>query len=59
MNRFTLRIVLFALLSFVVVLPATAAKQKPAGVTTVRSGTDTMTVDPKSGEVRVLSLIHI
>lgn len=57
MNRFTLRIALFALLSFVVVLPATAAKQKPAGVTTVKAGTDTMTVDPKSREVRVTSTV--
>ena len=57
MNRFTFRITLFALLSFAIALPATAAKQKPAGVTTVKSGTDTMTVDPKSREVRVSSTV--
>ena len=57
MNRFAIRILLLALLCFALALPAAAAKQKPAGVTTVKSGTDTMTVDPKNSEVRVTSTV--
>jgi hypothetical protein len=57
MTKLVLRSTLFAALCLALVLPAGAAKQKPAKaatkVTTAKFGGDTLTVDPQAHEVRV------
>lgn len=57
MKKLSLITLLFAALCLSHTLPATAAKQKPAGVTTVKAGTDTLTVDSQAKEVRVSSTV--
>lgn len=57
MITFVLRTMLLASLCLALAFPATAAKQKPTAVTTLKSGSDTMTVDQKSSEVRVTSTV--
>jgi hypothetical protein len=57
MNKFILCTALAASLCCALALSAGAAKQKPGGVLTVKSGTDTMTVDPKAREVRITSTV--
>ncbi|QEM68808.1 hypothetical protein FO488_11990 [Geobacter sp. FeAm09] len=58
MNRFVLRTMLTAALCCTLALPAGAAtKQKPGGTTTLKSGSDVMTVDPKAREVRVTTTV--
>lgn len=57
MITLVLRSALLVLLGLSFVLPAHAAKQKTTAVTTLKSGTDTMTVDPKTREVRVTSTV--
>lgn len=52
-----LRTVLLVALCLSCAFPVFAAKQKSSGITTVKSGSDTMTVDPKSSEVRVTSTV--
>jgi hypothetical protein len=52
-----LRTMLSVSLVLSLALPVFAAKQKPADVTTVKSGSDTLTVDSKSKEVRVTSTV--
>jgi hypothetical protein len=52
-----LRTMLLVSLCLSLAFPVFAAKQKPTGITTVKSGTDTMTVDSKSSEVRVTSTV--
>ena len=57
MNKRIIRTMLVTTLLFALALPGIAAKQKPTGVTTVKTGTDTMTVDPQTREVRVTSTV--
>jgi len=57
MTKLLLRTALFASLCAALALPAVAAKQKPAKVTTVKFGGDTLTVDPQAGEVLVGSSV--
>jgi hypothetical protein len=57
MVTFVLRTLLLASLCLSLAFPVAAAKQKPTAVTTVKSGSDTMTVDQKSSEVRVTSTV--
>ncbi|HIJ88811.1 MAG TPA: hypothetical protein HPP97_14230 [Desulfuromonadales bacterium] len=57
MVTFVLRSLLLASLCLSLAFPVAAAKQKPTAVTTVKSASDTMTVDQKSSEVRVTSTV--
>jgi hypothetical protein len=57
MTKLVLRTTLFAALCFALVLPAGAAKQKPAKVTSAKFGSDTLTVDPQAREVRVSTTV--
>jgi len=57
MIRIILRTTILVSLCLSLAFPAIAAKKKPAAVTTVKSGTDSMTVDQKSREVRVTSTV--
>jgi hypothetical protein len=57
MTKLLLRTALCASLCAVLALPAVAAKQKPAKTMTAKFGGDTLTVDPKAGEVRVGSSV--
>lgn len=57
MVTFVLRTMLLASICLSFAFPVAAAKQKPTAVTTIKSGTDTMTVDRKSCEVRVTSTV--
>lgn len=57
MNTFALRTTLLILICFALALPVSAARQKPTGVTTVTSGTDALTTDPRTREVRVTSTV--
>lgn len=57
MKNLALMITLLAAFCFSFTQPATAAKQKPSGVTTVKGGTDTLTTDPQAHEVRISSTV--
>lgn len=57
MTSFTIRMTLFTALCLALALPVGAARQKPAGVKTLKSGTDTLTVDTQSREVRVTTTV--
>lgn len=57
MKNLTLMMTLMAALCFSFTQPATAAKQKPAGVKSVKAGTDTLTTDPQAREVRISSTV--
>jgi hypothetical protein len=52
-----LRTMLLVSLCCVFVMPVGAAKQKPAGVTIVKYGSDTLTVDSQNREVRVSTTV--
>lgn len=47
----------FIIICCTVSLPAMAAKQKPAGAASVKAGSDTLTVDAKTKEVRITSTV--
>ncbi|MDD2736554.1 MAG: YdjY domain-containing protein [Desulfuromonadaceae bacterium] len=57
MSTSVLRTMLSVSLCLLLAFPVLAARQKPSGVSSVKSGSDTMTVDQKSGEVRVTSTV--
>lgn len=57
MFKIVVRTTMFAALAIALVQPVGAAKQKPAKVTSVKFGADTLTVDPQAHEVSVTTTV--